>query len=256
LIVKFLGTHSAESKKTRLASILIDGVLAVDAGSFVSELSFDDQSKIKSILLTHGHYDHIRGIPAFAFNQSKRVTRIFSQPQTLDILTSHLMDGIIYPKFGDGDNFLERHVLDLIPIEPFKTMDIEGYQVTALPVIHPLDSIGFEISAGKGKTVFYSGDTGGGLSSIWEYTTPDVLLIDVTFPNQFRKMAEESGHLCPNMLKEELIQFKKINGYLPQIYLIHMSPAFEMVIRAETTSIARDMEFSFQMASEGDEIHL
>jgi L-ascorbate metabolism protein UlaG (beta-lactamase superfamily) len=60
VIVKFLGTHNAESKNTRLVSFLIDDVLAVDAGSLVSELTFPEQRRIKAILLSHGHYDHIK----------------------------------------------------------------------------------------------------------------------------------------------------------------------------------------------------
>lgn len=68
MIIRFLGTHNAESKDTKLVSFVIDDVLAVDAGSLASELTFSEQKKIKSILLSHGHYDHIRGVPSFAFN--------------------------------------------------------------------------------------------------------------------------------------------------------------------------------------------
>ena len=67
--IKFLGTHNAESKYTKLVSLLIDDVLAVDTGSLTSELSFSEQEKIKSILITHGHYDHIKDLPALLFVQ-------------------------------------------------------------------------------------------------------------------------------------------------------------------------------------------
>ena len=76
MIIRFLGTHNAESKNTRLVSFLIDDILAVEAGSLVSELTFVEQSKIKAILLSHGHYDHIRAVPAFAFNNPDRTTKI------------------------------------------------------------------------------------------------------------------------------------------------------------------------------------
>jgi len=46
--IRFLGTHNAESKNTRLVSFLIDDVLAVDAGSLVSELTFAEQKQIKA----------------------------------------------------------------------------------------------------------------------------------------------------------------------------------------------------------------
>ena len=99
MIIRFLGTHNAESRDSRLASLLIDGVLALDAGSLTSELSLDEQDKIKAVLLSHGHYDHIRDIPALAFNNSHRTTRVLATPETLEVLASHLLDGVIYPKF-------------------------------------------------------------------------------------------------------------------------------------------------------------
>ena len=55
MIIRFLGTHNAESKDTKLVSFLVDDVLAVDAGSLASELTFSEQEKIGVILLSHGH---------------------------------------------------------------------------------------------------------------------------------------------------------------------------------------------------------
>ena len=49
MMIRFLGTHNAESRSTGLVSLLIDDVLAVDAGSLVSELTFPEQKKIKAI---------------------------------------------------------------------------------------------------------------------------------------------------------------------------------------------------------------
>ena len=45
--IKLLGTHNTESRDTRLVSLLIDGVLAIDAGALTSSLSFEDQLKLK-----------------------------------------------------------------------------------------------------------------------------------------------------------------------------------------------------------------
>ena len=110
--LKFLGAHNSESKNTRLVSFLIDDILAVDAGSLASELSFSEQKKIKAILLSHGHYDHIRGVPAYAFNNTGKTTKIFATPQTLKFLSTHLIDGVIYPKFTEKiPFFLEKPLI-------------------------------------------------------------------------------------------------------------------------------------------------
>ena len=66
--IQFLGAHNCESATTRLVSILIDDVLALDAGSLTSTLSIEAQLNLKAVLLTHHHYDHIRDIPALGMN--------------------------------------------------------------------------------------------------------------------------------------------------------------------------------------------
>ena len=256
MIIRFLGTHNAESKDTRLVSFLIDDVLAVDAGSLVSELTFPEQRKIKAILLSHGHYDHIRTVPAFAFNNSDRTTKIIATPKTLEILSSHLIDGVVYPKFTSEASFLRKATLQLVPVDPFNRQNIEGYGVMAVPVRHNLDGVGFEITSGDGKALFYTGDTGPGLSSIWSHTSPQLIIADVTWPNSLANSAKDAGHLCPEMLKEELIEFHRVNGYLPKVVVIHMSPQHEPEIEREIREAAKLLGTSISIAQEGEELIL
>jgi len=256
VIVKFLGTHNAESKNTRLVSLLIDDVLAVDAGSLVSELTFPEQRRIKAILLSHGHYDHIRAVPAFAFNNSDRTTKVVATSKTLEILSSHLIDGVVYPEFTSETSFLRRATINLVPLEPLKRQDIEGYQVMAVPVPHPLDGVGFEITSGDGKTLFYTGDTGTGLSSIWSSISPQLVIIEVTWPNRLANTAKAASHLCPDMFKEELLELRRIKGYLPKVAVIHMSPQHERQIEREVREVAALLGISIDIPREGDELIL
>ncbi len=66
--IGLLGAHNCESQNTKLLSLLIDDILVVDAGGLTSSLSFAGQQKLKAVLLTHQHYDHIRDVPPLAMN--------------------------------------------------------------------------------------------------------------------------------------------------------------------------------------------
>ena len=256
MIIRFLGTHNAESKNTRLVSFLIDDVLAVDAGSLVSELTFPEQRKIKAILLSHGHYDHIRAVPAFAFNNSDRTTKVIATPKTLEILSSHLIDGVVYPEFTSDASFLQKATIKLILLEPFKPQNIEGYEVIAVPVPHPLDSVGFEITSSDGKTLFYTGDTGPGLSSIWGNISPQLIIADVTWPNSLSTAAGDAGHLCPKTLEKELAEFRRLKGYFPRVVIIHLSPQHEPEIEREVREVVKSLGTSIDIAHEGEELIL
>jgi ribonuclease BN (tRNA processing enzyme) len=254
--VKFLGTHNAESKNTRLVSFLIDDVIAVDAGSLVSELTFPEQKKIKAILLSHGHYDHIRAVPAFAFNNSDCTTKVIATAQTLEILSSHLIDGVVYPKFTSESSFLLKATIQLVTVEFFNRQNIEGYGVMAVPVQHPLGGVGFEITSEDGKTLFYTGDTGPGLSSIWSNISPQLIIADVTWPNSLVNVAKDAGHLCPEMLRVELNEFRRVKGYLPKVAAIHLSPQHEPEIEREVREVAKSLGVTINIAHEGEELIL
>jgi len=254
MVIRFLGTHNAESKNTRLVSFLIDDVLAVDAGSLVSELTLSEQKRIRAILLSHGHYDHIKGVPAFAFNNSDRTTKVIATRKTLEILSSHLIDGVLYPEFASEASFLRKAALRLISVEPFDPQYVEGYEVMAVPVHHPLDGVGFLITSADRKSIFYTGDTGPGLSPVWNRVSPELIVVDVTWPNSLADAAKDAGHLCPQMLKEELVELGRANGCLPKVAVVHVSPQHEAQIEREIRGVAKLLGASIGIAHEGEEL--
>ncbi len=257
MIIRFLGTHNAESKDTKLASFVIDNVLAVDAGSLASELTLSEQEKIKAILLTHGHYDHIRGIPAFAFNNTDHTTKIYATSQTFKILSSHLVDGVIYPKFTKKiPFFLEKPSLKFIEIDPFETVNILGYKVLPLPVNHTIISVGFEITSKDGKKIFYTGDTGPGLSALWKHISPNLIILDLTFPNRLENRAINSKHLCPRLLKRELKELQRVMEYFPKVVITHLSPRDEEEIKKEVNEVSKELKIPIDIACEGDKISI
>jgi phosphoribosyl 1,2-cyclic phosphodiesterase len=255
--IRILGAHSTEAKGFYMTSLLIDGILALDAGSLTLSLSLLEQQEIKAILLTHQHFDHSRDLITFGANNAMRKSpvEIYALRQTLDIVTSCLLDGKIYIDFSKWPS-QEKPFLQTKVIEPFRTQVIQGYEVLALPVNHSVPAIGYQITSNGGKSLFYTGDTGPGLSSCWEYISPHLLIIEVSGINEAESFLKMVGHLSAQFLKEELVQFRKAKGYLPRVVAIHMTPQYEDVIRQEINDVAKDLGINIDIGYEGMVINL
>jgi len=249
--IRILGAHNVESANTRLTSVLVDGVLAVDAGALTSSLTFAEQEKVSSILLTHCHYDHVRDVPAIALNISyvRKCIKVYAQASTLDTLLKHILNNIIYPNFTERPS--ERPPLKFFPLELYKVTDVDGYNVMALPEKHAVPAVGYQITSKEGRSFFYSGDTGPGLCSCWAHISPQLLIIDVTMPNGLEEHAILAGHLTPRLLGEELDQFKKVKGYLPPVVVIHLASLFENQIREETAQLSKELGTKITLGHEG-----
>lgn len=250
---RILGAHSFESKDTRLSAVLIDDIMAIDAGGLTSSLSFPEQERIDCILLTHGHYDHIRDVPAIALKNQHRTIDIFAIQTTLDVLSTHLINGILYPKFTESPS-PEQPALRLNSLEPFEIRTVADYQVLPVPMPHAVPSVGFQITDSEGKSLFFSGDTGPGLSACWERVAPDILIIDMHFSNRLADIASTPGHLCPGLLAKELDSFSRIQGYLPRVVLTHMNPEVEEEISSEATEVAKELGVDMCLAYEDMEL--
>ena len=254
--IRFLGAYNSQSRKTKFVTIIIDDILALDAGCLSSELTLLEQKNIKAILLTHAHYDHIKDIPSFAFNTTNKTTMIYGNNETLEILSTHLIDGLIYPDFTKENQYLKKPSLKFSILEPLKKIELYGYKVTPVKVNHTISSLGYEILSKNGKSIFFSGDTGPGLSDIWININPQILILEVTFPNKMEEAAINSKHLCPKLLKEELLEFYKIKKYFPEIFLIHLNPNYESEISKEINDLSKHMNVKINLDCQGKIINI
>ncbi|MFC1958981.1 MBL fold metallo-hydrolase [Chloroflexota bacterium] len=254
--IKLLGAHNCESQHTKLPSLLINDTLVLDAGGLTSSLSFPAQQKLKAILLTHQHYDHIRDVPALAMNfyLAGTTINIYSISSVYDVLTTYLFDGKLYPNFMERPQ--ENPAMKFTVVEPCKTEQIGGYSVLAVPVNHSVPTVGYQVASSDGKILFYTSDTGPGLAECWKQVSPQLLITEVTASNRFEEFGRESGHLTPNLLKQELISFREVKGYLPQVVTVHMSPGLEEEIEAEIAVVAEELNNSISLGYEGMELNL
>ena len=254
--IQVLGAHNCESQNSKFISLLIDDALAIDAGGLTSSLPFQAQQKIKAILLTHHHYDHIRDVPAIAMNFFLQSTtlNIYSTQSVYDALTTHLLNGKLYPNFLEQPQ--DNPTIKFTIIKLLQTEQIEGYSILAVPVNHTDLTVGYQIASPDGKTIFYTSDTGPDLTNCWEYISPQLLIIEVTVPNRYEEFARETGHLTPNLLKQELASFREIKDYLPQVIAVHMTPSLEKEIEAEIAIVAQALNNPVTLAYEGMRLQL
>ena len=249
--VRFLGAHNLESDKTRLPSVLVDNILLLDAGGLTGSLSFEEQARIKYIVLSHHHYDHIRDIPCLCLAFfGVRTFSVYGAEKTLSVLSSYLVDGTLYPKFTERPE--NNPTLKLIPIEPLNPQKVGEYTITLFPANHTVES--YAIFVERDRKLFYTGDTGPGIRKWWERVNPDLIIFDLTLPDRFEEMARETGHLSPKLLYDEIKAFRDIKGYTPKIALTHISPLLREEIEREVSKLEEGL--SIIIGREGLEIEV
>ena len=176
--IRVLGAHNCESLRTRLVSLLVDQVLALDAGAITSSLSFSEQRQLRALLLTHHHFDHIRDLPTLGLNlYPERCVEVYAPPHVIDIASSCILTDEIYMDFRSRPS-RERPTFKLCPVKPYRELKIQGYTVLPLPVNHGGGAaIGYQITSPDRKSIFYTGDTSRNSLSLWQKVSAQLLLI-------------------------------------------------------------------------------
>ena len=249
--IQFLGAHNCEALTTKLVTLLIDDTLAIEAGGLTSSLPIEAQLKLKAVLLTHQHYDHIRDVPAMAMNALFYETdiHVYSTQAVYDALATHWLNGTTYSRFLEKPQDNPR--IKFTVIEPNKSFQIGDYDILPVPVNHSVPTVGYQVTSSDGKIVFYTGDTGPGLVDCWQYVSPHLLITETTAPNRYDEFGRKMLHLTPNLLREELLSFQKQKSYLPPLVLVHMNPRQEKEIEAEISEVAESLNSPITLACEG-----
>lgn len=239
-----------------MASTLIDDSLVLDAGGLTGGLSLTQQGRIRAILLTHQHFDHIKDVVSIGLkNAFHPPIEVYGTEVVLKILSEHLINGVLYPDFTKWPS-ADHPSLKLNVVEPYKSLEVIGYSILPLPTNHVEPTTGFAVS-NSNKTLFYTGDTGPGLKHCWEHISPDLIITEITGPNSMGEdFFNRTGHLSPSLLKQELITFREIKGYIPQIVLMHINPEREREIRLEIEAVAAEVGISIIVSRENMQLTL
>jgi cAMP phosphodiesterase len=225
--IRVLGCYGTELLDYSATSFLVNESILIDAGTIASALTMEEQLKIRGILLSHSHFDHIKGLFFLADNLCEpfsTTVNIYSTAGILDTLKAHYFNDVLSPDFTSIPDE-KNPILRLNPITPGEGFEVNGLMVNAFKANHVVESVGYKVQDVKGA-ILYSGDTGA-TPWIWKEAREQkglkAIFVETSFPNRLGDLAELTGHLTPFMLEEEL---KKIADLDVPIFIFHMKPQY------------------------------
>ena len=232
--IQVLGCSAVELPNANLPSFLVDDKILLDAGTIGSVLDEKKQWKIRHVLITHAHLDHVKDLPFLAdnisTNRKKHHVTVFSIPAVNRALKKNLFNNALWPDFTKIPAPASP-IIRLKNISLGKRFTIDSYNITAQRVNHTVPAVGYLLEDKKGKRLLYSGDAGPS-NTVWRSLNKKLhgLIIEVSLPNRFKTMALETGHLTPDLFSSELKKMK----YMPDmIFITHCKPHYRKKIKEE-----------------------
>jgi ribonuclease BN (tRNA processing enzyme) len=243
---------AAPGKDHLLTTFRIDDAIAVDSGSLGYAASPADQRRIRHLLLSHSHADHLASLPMFIENhffaggEGDGPPQVYGHQSVLDCLRRDVFNDRIWPDYFrlsavEGDFMQLRELVAEKPIE------LEGLRITPVLVNHPVPTFGFVIEGPTGAAVIAT-DTGP-TERLWAVAAQCKNLrwvfLDSAFPEARRDLAEISGHMTPQLFVAETAKLKghgpggRRGSEPPRFVAVHVKAACRADVERELTALAR-----------------
>jgi len=220
-----------------LTSYLINDTLAVDAGALSVGLSRAEQLRLRSIIITHTHLDHVASLPLLItdlFEDLREPLKLFATASDFEALSAHIFN----PRMWIGLETLKNEHTELLsyqPMESGRSFTAEGLRVTPLPVSHTVLTHGLLVED-ETSAVFFTSDTGPterAWQAVNECAKLRAVLIDLSFPAALTELARVSGHHSTTTLVEEMKKIKPA----ATVYAIHLKTPYRDRIIAEIEAL-------------------
>jgi ribonuclease BN (tRNA processing enzyme) len=205
------------------SSLVVNGVLAIDAGCLHSAGTIDDLRRIKHIFITHSHLDHVASLPPF-------LDAVHGNAHVLDCLRKDVFNNRLYPDFLHISTIRPPY-LKLNELVSGQMVEAAGLRVTAVEVNHVVPTLGYLIEDDE-TAVLFPGDTGP-TEEIWKVAArrPQLkaVFLECTFPRSMTWLADLARHLTPELYAVEMEKL----GRAVRFITIHMHPRHRPVVTEE-----------------------
>jgi len=251
--IRVLGAYGGSSPWHRQTSFLLDGTVSLDAGALTQSLTLEEQARVRSIIITHSHLDHVASLPFLVenvFGRTSGAIEIVATKEVAGLLQDHLFNDAIWPDFTRIPN----HLLPAITfrvIEAGVPFRVDGLMAMAVPVSHVVPTFGYLVWNDESCVVF-SSDTGP-TERLWAEARnrPDLkaIFVECSFPDAMAEIAEVSKHLTPATLRAEM---RKFPPGVP-VNLYHMKPPTLPQLRADVAALS---DPRVRLLDDGDELEV
>ena len=229
----------AQSVRSFALSILVNDTICIDAGSIGYLPSLADQKRIRAIVLTHSHMDHVASLPLCldnVYEYGPHCPTIYAGRDAIAALKSDFFNDRVWPDFvrlsGEESPFL-----GLVELEAEVPVTVEGVSITPVALNHVVPTFGYLIEDTR-ATVALVCDTLP-TERIWQLLggvkNLAAVFIEASFPNSMQWLADKSEHLTPATVRGELAKLRKP---VPA-YAVHIKPAYYDAIVAELADLKR-----------------
>jgi ribonuclease BN (tRNA processing enzyme) len=205
-------------------SYLLNDTVALDAGSLGLYRGPAEQGRVRHVLLSHSHLDHLALLPIFldtVYQGGPDCVTVYGSDPVLDSLRRDIFNDRVWPDFIRLSE-VRPPFLKLRTLEAGRTVEIDGLRVTPVPVDHAVPTLGFLVEDDT-SAVAFSSDTGP-TAEIWERANAlanlKAVFLEATFPEALAKLAEAARHLTPGRFAGEA---RKVRGPV-RFIAVHLNP--------------------------------
>lgn len=243
--IDVLGCSGGLSDSGGSTCIRICEYAIIDAGTGLSTLPLAEMRKIRAVVLTHAHMDHIAALPLFLsnmFDNNGQQVTVYAQAHTIQTLRENIFNNAIWPDYTVLPT-AERPIVKFVEIQPGDQFSLAeagvgfveadaGVDITVFPVDHTIPTMGVSARIGGEQFVFSSDTTAGPLldAELAKLGAIDVFMLECSFTDDMHELAVRTKHMTPSMVRTTITN---MTIRPKQVWISHLKPSCAEALRTD-----------------------